>query len=364
MKSMFGIIISIVSILPRLVLAEDIKVGVPTLLTGDFAILGENIEKTVQTYQKRYLRHPIRFIFEDAKKSGADGLNAYKKLIELDHVNMLIGATSSNGTMAGAPIINRSQTVMISPVTGGSNVDGAGEYIFRIGNSDILNAYQQADIFIAKGIKRVALFTEQTEYTQDIASHFREYFKSKGGEVVFDEDFLPDSTSFKSIIARLNTKKPQAIFMSTQTGLAFGIFIKEFRQIAAENTAEIHTSFVAASNPDAFKAAGEAIWGVKYLAPAYDKSNPKLIKFIAEYKVDHGTEPAITFHTAGTVDALDMLQDYLDTIPKDGHFENKAFHDYLLSKIKNYKGLMGQYSFDKDGNADIGFVEAEIKRAG
>jgi branched-chain amino acid transport system substrate-binding protein len=337
-----------------------IKVGVASVLSGDLAVLGKNIVNTIETYKKRYLRHAVKFIYEDARKSSLDGLKAYQRLINLEKVDFLIGGTSSNGTMAGAPLINKSKTVLITPLTGGSNIDQAGPYIFRIGNSDILNGYQQADYFIDRNLRRAALFTEETEYTEDIAKFFRERFLKRGGSIVFDKNFLPNSTSFKTEITLLKKKKPEALFMSTQTGLAFGIFIKQLHELMSDEKIEIHTNFVAASNPDAFQAAGDFIYGIHYMAPSYDRSNPALKKFFAEYKQDHKIDPPIAFHTAGTVDALNMLQSYLDQADS---YDREEFRKYLLSTIKNYQGLMGSYSFDQDGNADIGFETAKIEKS-
>ena len=340
---------------------QVVTVGIATVLTGDAAIIGSNIQKTVETYRRHRLRHPIKFIFEDARKSSSDGLTAYRKLINLDRVDVIIGATTSNGTLAGAALVNRSRTVLLTPLTGGLNIDRAGPYIFRVGNSDILNGYQQADLFLSRGFKNVALITEQTEYTTDIAEHFKRRFTEKGGQITLHEEFLPDSTDFRSLILKIKASKPQALFMSTQTGLAFGLFLKQFSQIAADQKIEIHTNFLSADNPDARQAAGDAIYGVHYMAPAYDRANPKLVQFVEEFKQDHGAEPSITFHTAGTVDSLDMLQAYLDG---SSSFSREGFHDYLLKQIKNYQGLMGTYSFDSEGNADIGFTPQIIERKG
>jgi branched-chain amino acid transport system substrate-binding protein len=169
LKFVFSILALAIAISP--VFAETgqvIHVGVATVLTGDVAIIGSNVQKTVETYRRYHLRHPIEFIFEDARKNSSDGLAAYRKLIDSDRVQVLIGATTSNGTLAGAPVVNRSKTVLLTPLTGGSNIDKAGPYIFRIGNSDILNGFQQADLFLSRGLRNVALVTEQTEYTTDI----------------------------------------------------------------------------------------------------------------------------------------------------------------------------------------------------
>ncbi|MBN8550556.1 MAG: ABC transporter substrate-binding protein [Deltaproteobacteria bacterium] len=352
--------LSLASFLSEAVSETKVKVGVPTVLSGDLAVLGDNLAKTVETYKKHHLRHPIEFVFEDARKSSIDGLNAYRKLIDIEKVDVIIGGTSSNGTLAGAPLVNSSKTVLITPLTGGSNIDKAGPYIFRIGNSDILNGTQQADILRKEGYSRVALITELTEYTQDIAKFFREQFVKEGGKIVFDEDFAPDSTSFKSLITKMKAQKPEAIVMATQTGLAFGLFLRELRELNGLPPTKIFTNFVAASNPDAFKAAGDSIYGVNYLAPAYDKDNPKLVQFFAEFKADHGSDPAIAFHAAGTYDALEMLQAFLD---ENKVFDREKFQQYLLTNIKNYHGLMGTYSFDAEGNADIGFTPAVIQKA-
>jgi branched-chain amino acid transport system substrate-binding protein len=113
---------------------NPITVGVATVLSGDAAVIGANIQRTISTYNERYLRHPIKFVFEDARKGSVDGLTAYRKLVEGSKVDVLIEATTSNGTLAGAPIINKNKVPLLTPVTGESNIDRAGEFIFRIGN--------------------------------------------------------------------------------------------------------------------------------------------------------------------------------------------------------------------------------------
>ena len=335
---------------------QEIKIGVASVLSGDLAVLGKNIANTVRTYQRHYLRHNISFVFEDAKKSSLDGLRAYQSLIGIQKVDVLIGGTTSNGTLAAKELINASRTPLLTPLTGGANIDDAGPFIFRIGNSDILNGFEQAEYFITHGFEQAALYTEETEYTQDIAKFFRQRFQELGGRLVYDRTFLPDTADFRAEIAKLKAIRPAALFVCTQTGLAFGLFAKQMRQLGLPRGIEIHTNFVAASNPDAFAAGGSAVNGVHFLAPVYDKTNERLKEFFLLYESEHGAPPMIPFHTAGTVDALDMLQNYLDQAP---FYDRIGFQQYLSSKIVNYEGLMGTYSLDSRGNSNLGF-RAEI----
>lgn len=337
-------------------LNQRIHVGVPTLLSGDWADLGRNVVNTIKTYERHYLRHPLTFEFEDAKLSSIDGLKAYQKLINFSHVQVLIGATSSNGTMAGAPLINSSKTVMITPVTGGSNIDSAGDWVFRLGNSDLANGSQQAEILAQKGFSKIAILAEETEYTLDIAKSFSKTLQSRPGVLVWSGTFAPNTTDFRTQLSLLRAAKPQAIFIPTQTGTALALILNQLSQLGGFN-GEIHTTFTAADNPDANSLAKGQFKGLHYLAPAYNKNSARLQEFLSHYVKDHGRDPLITFHTAATVDALDLLQQFLD---QNKTYNGEAFRNFLLS-VKDYQGLMGTFSIDSNGNADTGFTPAQIR---
>ncbi len=54
--------------------------------------------------------------------------------------------------------------------------------------------------------------------------------------------------------------------------------------------------------------------------------------------------------------------------PNDNKFSDRCicYHeekvkDWLLSNIKKWKGLMGTFSLDNEGNSDLGFVIKQIR---
>jgi branched-chain amino acid transport system substrate-binding protein len=337
----------------------EVRVGVLSVLSGDLGVLGKNVALTVETYQRHYLRHSLRFSVEDSKLTSSEGLSAFQKLVNADRVQLIIAGCSTNGLVAAKALINSSQTPTISVVTGGRSTDEAGPYVFRIGNSDSLNGRLEAERFAAEKLFRVALFTEDTEYTHDISSAFLPRFSELEGMLVFNDTFSPGTRDFRSQVALIKSKQPQAVFMPTQTGVALGIFLKQWRELGGGQI-PIHTSFVAAPNPDAHAIAGSAIIGVEFMSPAYDAGNPEWSRFLAFYHKDHGIDPAIAFHSAATLDALNLLQAYLDGVNK---FDREGFRDHLLEKVKNYRGLMGTYSFDEGGNANTGFVPSVIEKS-
>jgi len=349
----------------QLVFAEDsppkdspLKVGVATILSGDLAVGGDNTRKSIETYQKLYPNPRLNFIYEDCRLSSSEGLRAFQSLINSHGVDLIIGGCTSNGLMASAALINRSKVPVISISTGGSNVDDAGKYIFRIGNSDSLNGIEQAVHFEANGLKQIAVLTEQTEYTQDISRFFFPKFQELGGEVVFSEEFLPGTSDFRSLAVRIRESKPQAIFMPTQTGTALGVFLRQWNEVAPDSKAEVHTTFVAAPNHDAHAVAGQYIVGVYYMEPAYSEKNERRIEFFESFKAMHGADPSIPFHTAGVVDTLDLLSIYLEKNPV---FDEAGFREFLHS-VEDYDGMLGTLNFDDRGNTAIGFRLNRIEK--
>ena len=349
------LLILLVFFLAGSAVAEDkIKVGVVTVLSGDLAVLGDNAVKTLEVYKKYYLQQPIEFIVEDARLSSADGLKSYQKLINIDKVDLILAACTSNATMAARQLINQNKVPVISISTGGYNIDSAGDYIFRIGNSDVLNGIQQAQYFLAQNYKRVALLAEETEYTQDIAKAFSSEFQKAGGELVYNQNFFPDNTDYRSFITNIKALKPQAVFLPTQTGSALGLYIKQWHALGGGNL-PVFTSFVAAPNKNAHSIAGELINGVGYMDPVYDSDSAEFKVFLERYKdTNAGESPSVPFHAAGIVDSLNIFQNYL--LKR----KSEDFAAYL-TKTKNYKGLMGTFSLDSEGNSDLGFKPEVIK---
>ena len=334
-----------------------VRVGMGAILSGDLAVFGIGDLQAAKTYLKHYGRHNIELIAEDARLTSSEGLRAYQKLINVDKVDLLIAAGTSNGMLAAKALIDSSKTVTFMASTGGRNVDRAGKWVFRIGNSDTLNGTQQAEYFLSKGITRVALLTELTEYTVDISKAFSEYFVKGGGTLVYDEEFLPNTSEFRSQTAVILSKKPQAVFMPTQTGTALGVFMKQLRAQERGKPLEVHTTMVAAPNPDAHAAAGKGIVGVYYMDPNYDSKGRRYLEFLSHYKREYNSVPAAPFHAASVIESLEHLQNFLD---KYTHFDSERFRSYLHEEVGETCGYMGCYRFDEEGNSDLGFHLAKI----
>ncbi len=327
------------------------KIGISTILSGDFASLGQNIVDSAKLAAEELASDlNIEFVVEDAKCGQNQGLTAIKKLVEVDDVKVIIGGTCSDDTMAAAPYVNEAKVVYITPVTGGSNIDNAGEYVFRTGNADVQAGIQPARDFIEKfNFTKAAIITEQREYTIDIRDHFKKEFEKLGGEIVLDEEFIPDTKDFRTTLLKVKREKPDAILILSQLGTTGAHFIKQSRELSFKTP--MFTTFTTVANENSKTIAGDALEGVYFYDPNYDADKLEFKAFLAKYKERYGKDPAVPFHTAATYDTVRILVDAIRAVGNDG----EKVHDWLLNNVKNYDGFMGNFSFDEKGNVQTGF---------
>lgn len=339
---------------------STIKIGVASLMTGNFAVVGENIRDTALLTVDEINRQggvggkKIEVIVEDAGCDSKTGLSAVSKLINVDKVQYIIGGMCSNGTVSAAPLANQSRVIIMTPVTGGKNVDEAGEYVFRTANSDILAGKDIADSMVKLGYRNVGAITEITEYTLDIKKSFKQRIMELGGAVVAEEDFQPGTKDFRTTAAKMKAANVQAVLVASQAGISGAYFVKQAKELGLN--APMFSDFTLVANDDAKKVVG-SFNGVYFADPAYDTEKQELKDFFVEYKTRYGRTPPIPFHTAATYDAIHMI---VAAIAKAGD-DSATVHDWLLKNVKNWDGFMGRYSLDNDGNSNLGFVMKIIK---
>jgi branched-chain amino acid transport system substrate-binding protein len=106
MKKTLGIVAAVLVIIIAVLVAnsankpdtDNLKVGVIAPLSGDFAGVGENVVKGIQTAKIVYEEktgNKIEVIVENDAADAAKGLSAYKKLTETNGINGLINVFTS-----------------------------------------------------------------------------------------------------------------------------------------------------------------------------------------------------------------------------------------------------------------------------
>ena len=332
---------------------ETIKIGIIAPLTGNVGFLGENIVRSAELALEELGATNVELVVENVGDLTNQGKAAstLQKMIDVDGVEYVIDGMLSNGTLAAAPILAEAKVVMVTPLTGGENIDNASPYLFRNGPSDIIAGTKPAEQLYSFGHAQVALLTDNAEYTLDIVKHFRTTYE---GEIVVDEVLVPDGTDYRTQLLKVKDSEADALFINTATGVSSRVLIKQAGELGID--IPIFANFLA-YGPDLIESAGRFAEGVYIYDPEFNEGAAEVAEFMQTYEEKYGSASPIAFHTTGTYDAIKMGLEAIDEVGYDG----PKIREYLLANIQNWEGYNGSVSFDSKGNTDTGFVLKQIQ---
>src|SRR6476659_7010751 len=81
--------------------ATPIKIGIPTVITGGYAILGSHVTRTCKLVDKMVgakgvLGRPIEFLYRDTQGNPADCVRKSQELVERDDCRLITGVVVSS----------------------------------------------------------------------------------------------------------------------------------------------------------------------------------------------------------------------------------------------------------------------------
>lgn len=141
-----------------------IRIGAVLPLTGSLAPYGQWAQNGLELARDELNRtrgtsgQRIAILIEDSISSPKDAVSAFRKLITVDRVPVVIGFIGSSEALACAPIANATKTVLFSSGAASPDLTGSGDYVFRNRVSGTLEVNDLARYARQKlGIEAVAI---------------------------------------------------------------------------------------------------------------------------------------------------------------------------------------------------------------
>lgn len=158
----------------------------------------------------------FEIIERDNQTSPEVAARITEELITEHNILAMIGPYASAQAIPAGEVANRLKTPMISPWSTNPNTTRNRPYVFRIPFLDDFQAEVIA-YFLAEEqrVQNVAiLYSEQSDYSRDIARFFREKAQALGMNIVFDESFdANDLVNISSYLERLAQTNAEVLFL-------------------------------------------------------------------------------------------------------------------------------------------------------
>ena len=246
--------------------AETLKIGVITSLTGPAAAFGQAHKNGYavaldELNAKGGVKgQPIELVYYDDQSKPDQAVQGVNKLVDRDHVPLILGAYSSENTRAIVPAVTQKQVPLLMPTATADNVLETGSpWVFRICAGS--GAYAAATVEFLKARNapsRMAIVYENTNFGQSNAQAMDAAAKAAGFDVVAREAYQASSPDYKSLLQRVKAADPAIIYFASYL-LDAGTLMRQAAQVGLnpQYYTSAGTGFAAAEFPTTDKGAGE-----------------------------------------------------------------------------------------------------------
>jgi branched-chain amino acid transport system substrate-binding protein len=339
---------------------ENVKFGVFLSMTGNNATFGEGTLAGMQLAADEInakggvLGKKIKLIVEDDEGKSDKAASAGQKLITQDNVLVVLGDVASTNSLAVAPICQEKSVPMISPSSTNVRVTQQGDMIFRVCFIDDFQGYVMAR-YASENLKakRAALMVDNgSDYSTGLAAAFEKTFKEKGGEIVARESFTDKDTDFASVLTKIKTSNPDVIFLPAYYNAA-GLVSTQARQQGLDVPILGGDGW---ESPELIRLGGKSLEGCAFSTHFnVNTESGNVAEFAKKFKAKTGDLPD-GLSALGYDDVMMVA----DAITRAGKFNRFAIRDALAS-TKDFEGVTGKITINKDRNADKPATIMQIK---
>ena len=347
------------------------KIGTILSVTGPSAFLGEDMKKGMELAIERLNAaggingKKIEWVFYDAESQTTRGINATKRLIEQDRVDMIVGGGNNSGiAMAMVPLVEAAKIPFISTEGAMGIVHPVAErqFSFKSTVDDDQVIERLADYFAKRNITSVALLHDSSGFGQSAVDQMKKVAAARKLTVTY-ESFNPADTDLTPQLTRIKSSPAQAIVCWTVTPAGV-VFLKQAQQLGLTDRQLVHSyGFVSQRYMDL---AGEATKGlllasVKFPVgdqlPANDATRPAINELQQAFRKKYNAEP--NQFVAQTYDAILLAAQALG---KAGH-DKTAIRD-ALREIRGFKGAGGTFNFSSTQHSGLAKNDLVLLRWG
>ena len=347
---------------PTLLRAQSggtVKIGAMLPLSGPASIEGHQVLKGVEFAIKQanaaggVFGKPVELAIEDDEANSTRGVTAVRKLIESENVPFIVG-TYPTAVVVAASKVSREYGV---PMLSGGSTGAAGTEANTPGDPWFFRCWPDSNgqghdtamaIVNTFGAKKVAIIHDSSNYGTTLAAQVTRIVSDAGGEIVSKDSFNVGEADFSTMLTRIRTLKPDAVYIGGWAGDGATIV----RQAAGVG---LRTQFVGSGSmvsDDFIKLAGPASEGFA-VATLYEPSTPneKGKAFGEAFEAEYG-------QSAGTLNALgyDSTSIGIEALRRAGESDGRKVQEVLNNGMADFPIAMGPAGTTADYN-EIGSVD-------
>jgi branched-chain amino acid transport system substrate-binding protein len=331
--------------------AEPVRIGITTILSGPNADRGQSEQYGAQLALNRInqaggvLGRPVEAFYADNACKPDIGVPATKRLIEQEHVPVVIGALCTPVTHAIMPIMKQAKVPLVIATSAGQDfVDASGiggnEYAFKTIPSEVDIARGLISFLKSKDIKSIAIVADEGDFQRANAVAVAKAAEDAGMKVTGQATLSKGMTDFIGTLAKLKDGSPGEVvaILGPSTAGFFRAYESAGWKVPVTGRFDL-ANVLAAVSPQFRDAAGlSELTGIAVFTPTLDR--PDVKDFVTSYKSHYGLTP--TQRSFFVYEATYLV---VDAIRRAGSDQPQAIAQALKTSTMS-SGLGGSYAPD------------------
>jgi branched-chain amino acid transport system substrate-binding protein len=283
--------------------ADPVRIGITTILSGPFADRGQSEQYGAQLALDRInqaggvLGRPVEAFYADNACKPEIGVPATKRLLEQEHVPVIIGALCTPVTHAVMPLMQEAKVPLVIATSAGQDfVDASGsggnDYAFKTIPSEVDIASGLIRYLAGNGaIKTVAVVAEEGGFPHANQLAMAKAAQNAGMKVAADETLAAGTTDFAALFDKLKAAAPDALLIMPGSMTAGFFHAYEASGIKAAVAGRFDAGAALAAVSPAFRDAGglTGLATVAVFTPMLELAGVK--DFVASYRAHYGIVP-------------------------------------------------------------------------
>ena len=212
-----------------------IKIGYSMALTGGLApngksaLLAQKIWEEDINAKGGLLGRPVKLVYYDDKSAPAEVPAIYTKLLDVDKVDLLIGAYATAQLAPAMPVVIARKKLLVGLLGLAVNSEfDYPNYFAMIPSGPVPKPAFTKDFFALAMLQNpkpqtVAIVAADQEFSKNASDGARDTAQSLGLKIVYDKTYPPSTTDFSPIVRAIQATNPDLVVVCSYPPDSVGI---------------------------------------------------------------------------------------------------------------------------------------------
>jgi branched-chain amino acid transport system substrate-binding protein len=346
--------------LPARGCAQPITIGFAEALTGGLAVVGKSGVLAAQIWANEInakgglLGRQVRLVFYDNQSSASNVPGIYTKLLDVDHVDLIVSGYSTNMTAPAMPIAMGHNKLFVSLFCLAVNTEFHYPRYFSMlpTGPDPKHAFSRGffDLAVAQSPQpqTVAIVAADAEFARNASDGARDNAKAVGLRIVYDGRYPPTTTDYTPVVRAVRATNPDVIYVASYPPDTVGI-LRAASEIGLK-TQMFGGGMVGLSTAALKTQLGPLLNGIvisENWVPAPTMQFPGVPEFLQRYQAraqSEGVDPLGYFLPPWAYARMQLLA---QAIEGTNSIDDGKLADYFAGHT--FKTIIGDVTFGKDG---------------